>query len=88
MIPLTNYYRFRSVSKIDMYGYLYTSNFNASNSTNNLLKFNDDDGGSSQFLILVELNVGNYTLVATTYFANVTGNFSILIDGPTDVILY
>jgi len=88
MIPSTNYYRFRSISNIDMYGYLYTSNFNASNSQNSLLISNDDSGGFQQFLMSILLAVGNYTLVATTYSPNVTGNFSILVQGPTNITFY
>lgn len=88
MIPLTNYYRFRSASDIDMYGLLYKSNFNDLNSTANLLKSNDDGGSLRQFLILSLLSVGNYTLVATTFSRNVTGNFSIMIEGPINVNIY
>ena len=70
-----------------MFGYLYTSSFSATNPTSNILVYNDDSGGFQQFSFLILLSVGNYTLVATTFNANITGNFSIVVEGSASVSL-
>ena len=78
-------YGFKSNSSIDMYGCLYGSNFDPTNSNNNLIKSDDDLGGNQQFYFRISLQSDNYTLVATTYFMRVTGSFSIIVTGPANV---
>lgn len=81
VIASGGYYQIKSVSNIDMYGYLYKQWFNATNTNANYLQENDDSGGSVQFLFTIYFSPGNYTLVATTYSPYIVGSFSIIAAG-------
>lgn len=53
-----------------------------------MLQFNDDMGGDLQFLMSSMLqSMTHYILVATTFFPNVTGVFSIVVSGSGSVNL-
>lgn len=78
-------YSFKSVSQIDMYGYLYAQYFDATNLYINLLIYDDDSNGGLQFYFRFSLQSGTYVLVATTYSGNVTGSFSIVVNGPANI---
>ena len=80
-------YQIQSISGLDLYGLLYTSQFNPAVANGNLLKDNDDGAGSQQFLLSGYLSSGTYVLVVTTFAQNVTGSFSISVRGPATVIL-
>lgn len=76
-------YTIISVSKFDIYGYLYQDHFDSFNSSRNLIAFNDDGGGNLQFKISPNLLTTKlYYLVVTTYSAGVIGSYQILITGP------
>lgn len=71
-------YTFQSTSNIDLYAYLYANSFDASNSSSNLIKADDDSGGNLQFILKNSLAVRRiYILVVTTYNRNVLGSFTI-----------
>ena len=84
----TGYYVIRSDSRIDSYGSLYKSTFNPLNPSENLLSAQDDDFFDLQFRFNIHLN-GNMTcvLVITTYELKETGQFSLIVQGPSKVIL-
>jgi hypothetical protein len=86
-VSINGSYQFKSFSQIDMYGCLYSPYFNATNPSTNPLIYDDDSGGNHQFFFSISLQPRNYTLVATTYSANATGAFSILVSSPATVIL-
>ena len=84
----TGYYVIRSDSRIDSYGSLYKNTFNPLNPSENLLSAEDDDFFDLQFRFNIHLN-GNMTcvLVITTYGLEETGQFSLIVQGPSKVIL-
>jgi hypothetical protein len=87
-VNISGIYTLTSNSTIDTYGYLYINYFNISNLTINLLLQDDDCGGSQQFYMKYSLQHNStYILIATTYGNNVTGAFSIIVDGPGTVTL-
>jgi hypothetical protein len=78
-------YTLRSTSRtgLDTYGCLYSTSFDPTYPSENLLTCNDDSGGSGQFLINYYLSSGQtYILVVTTYSSLATGSYSILAMGP------
>jgi hypothetical protein len=78
----------KSESYMDLYGYLYTDNFNPNNPSMNLLLENNYGCGYSQFKLTAHLeSYTDYILVVTTYSQNTTGAFSILVSGPNDAVL-
>jgi len=80
------YYSFISISSMDTYGCLYSSSFDPSNPRHNLMICNDDDAGSSQFLINQYLNsYTTYILVVTTYSTRTLGSFTVQATGPASV---
>ena len=82
-VNTSGYYRLRSSTSINTYGYLYNNSFDPLNPTVNLLQSDDDGAGARQFqLLMVFRATADYILVTTTYASNVTGNFSILVSGP------
>ena len=71
---------------MDMFGYIYNNVFNPLNLTQNLIEYDDDNGGNAQFLFSINLqSTVRYILVATTYGPNVTGAFGISALGPGNV---
>ena len=85
---LTGNYSFLSSSAIDTFGYLYLTPINPLDLTANLLTFNDDNGGNSQFLFTYNLQAGNtYIVIFTTYGPTSTGPFSLEVYGPSRVSL-
>ena len=80
-------YSFTSVSKIDLYGYLYLHDFDPSKTCKNLLTQNDDaTPDTKQFQIVYEFEAGmTYIIMVTTLFPSVTGAFSIVSSGPGNV---
>lgn len=83
-----DYYKIKSESNIDMYGYLYFQSFNATSPYTNYQYQDNNSGGSGQFSFLAFLSRGNYTLVATTYASYVIGNFSIIAAGRTNSMTF
>ncbi|CAF4231471.1 unnamed protein product [Rotaria socialis] len=84
-VRVSNYgiFSLTSKSNIDTYGYLYINTFDPASPSSNLLLENDDGGGSGQFGLTYSLLIDSiYVLVATTYYPNVTGLFSVSAPGP------
>ena len=76
-------YRFRSVSVVDTYGYLYLGSFLSSSPERNLLVQNDDSAGNNQFQFTLSLQPNTtYILVITTYSATVIDSFDVIASGP------
>ncbi|CAF1308720.1 unnamed protein product [Adineta ricciae] len=85
-VPTAGNYRFRSVSVVDTYGYLYLGTFLSSSPERNLLVQNDDSAGNNQFQFTLSLQTNTtYVLVITTYSANVTGAIDVVVSGPQAV---
>lgn len=76
-------YSFRSISDADLVGYLYGDNFVTTAPATDLIKFDDQSGNNSQFLITANL-IGSqsYYLVVTTSIENQMGSFSVVSAGP------
>ncbi|CAF1305361.1 unnamed protein product [Rotaria sp. Silwood1] len=87
-VSTAGYYRFKSSSSIDTYGYLYVNNFLPSSTSLNFLVEDDDTGSNSQFQFTLYLQPNTvYILVATTYYENVTGSYTVIASGATRVTL-
>ena len=81
-------YTIRSSGRLDTVGYLYINTFDPTFPDLNMLQFNDDDGGSSQFLLSMWLETMNtYIVVVTTFPLMLTGAFSITVRGAAAVII-
>lgn len=81
-VPSAGSYVFKCDSSIDSYGYLYSGSFSPASPDLNMIAFDDDAGGSSQFQITADLQSDvTYILVATTYSAAITGPFSVTASG-------
>jgi len=81
-------YTLGSISSIDTYGYLYENDFIPFDPTVNLQAQDGQGCGNNQFAIRTDLQMNRtYILIVTTWFANRTGNFSILVSGPNNVTL-
>ena len=79
-------YTIRSSSPLDTCGYLYNNTFDTTYPSRNMLQFNDDDAGSTQFLLSMWLQtMTDYILVATTFYPFYTGAFSVVVQGPAVV---
>ena len=86
-ISVSGRYTFSSSSSMDTYGCFYSDRFDPSRPNTNLIAYDDDSNGGSQFLINVNLlNGRSYVLVVTTYQASTTGSFSIRVVRPTSTI--
>jgi hypothetical protein len=75
-----------SKSSIDTYGYLYNSSFDSFSPSLNLLLQDDEGGNNGQFKLTCFLEPDViYILVATTFYPNATGLFSISASGSGSV---
>ena len=84
-VNITGRYSFSCNSRLDTYGYFYVNEFNPSRISVNQLDYNDDGGGNAQFQFTRLLQADErYVLVVTTFLPNVTGSFSLRINGPAD----
>lgn len=81
-------YVISSDSPIDTYGYIYKDHFNPLDPIENLLCQDDASCGHSQFKLILDLHSSvTYVLVMTTYELGTTGEFIVLVSGPSDVTL-
>ena len=81
-------YSFTTNSSIDTYGVLYNNPMDPSNSSGNMITFNDDGAGAAQFKITAPLDVSNtYVLVVTTFGDHITGAFQLITSGPSVLAL-
>ena len=79
-------YSIQSNSSMDTFGYLYKNAFDPTYPSLNMLQFNDDGAGSSQFLLSMWLQtMQDYIVVATTFRVSDTGAFTIIVQGPAVV---
>lgn len=84
----TGFYSLSGKSEVDIYGYIYKSNFNPLSPFENLLSENGVSCGDRQFVLTTILDtVSTYILVVTTFSPNETGNFFIFVSGPNNVSL-
>jgi hypothetical protein len=82
-------YSISSNSTIDTIGYIYNNSFDRLSPSSNLLAWNDDGPGDSQFGLLLNFKAHyNYILVVTTYAEALTGRFFITARGPGQVVFY
>lgn len=85
-VSMSGNYTIVSVSNIDTFGYIYSNKFNPTFPFLHLLSSNDDTGGNRQLKLKSFLSIGiEYILVVTTYNANVTGSYSIVITGCASI---
>ncbi|CAF1443341.1 unnamed protein product [Adineta ricciae] len=78
----TSSYVIWSESKIETYGYLYKDNFDPLQPFGNLIKQHSGKCNQEQLKFYINLEENTkYILVITTYYPNITGNFSIFISG-------
>ena len=73
---------------IKTYGYIYKNDFNPLKPKENLLSQHDGSCNDGQFKLFVDLEINiRYVLVVTTHHSEETGNFSVVISGPDNVIV-
>ena len=73
-------------NRILPYGYIYKNDFDPLKPFVNLLLQHDGSCNDEQFKLIINLEVNiRYVLVVTTYFPNITGNFSISISGQENI---
>lgn len=66
--------------------HIYNDSFNPMFPTQNMIAFNDDGGGNSQFMLVIMLEpLAKYILVVTTFGMNQTGAFSSIAVGIVSV---
>ena len=88
IVSMSGNYIVTSNASIDTVGYLYNETFDPILPDFNLLIFDDDSAGNSQFKIQYNLDVNlKYILIVTTYAKNELGTFSMRIRGPEAVNL-
>ena len=86
--PISGTYFFGSNSGMDTYGYLYDGPFDANVSITNVVNWDDDSGGNSQFKFSYILRANaTYILIATTYAPGVLGAYTVYVSGPVMVAL-
>jgi hypothetical protein len=78
-IELSGIYRFKSISFINMYGYLYHENFNLFDSSHNLLVENGKICSTEQISFKFSLILTTYVLVVMTHVPSRTGTFMIQV---------
>ncbi len=84
----TGCYSIISKSNINTFGHLNKEYFNPLNPNFNLFLQDSDNINDTQFEFITQLQVNTtYVLIVTTYFPNVTGNFSITVSGSNNVSL-
>ncbi|CAF4053204.1 unnamed protein product, partial [Adineta steineri] len=84
----TGYYALISSSNMNTFGDIYKDDFNPMNPVENLLSQDYRACNSQDFKFIVYLYTGTtYILVVTTSSPNMTGNFSILTSGPSNITL-
>ncbi|CAF4225029.1 unnamed protein product, partial [Adineta steineri] len=84
----TGFYTFRSSGTIDSYGSIYKNKFNPLDSSENLLKTDDDSSPVDQFKLDIRLDVDTiYVMVVTTSDSKQIGEFSIAALGKNKLIL-
>ncbi|UJR18100.1 hypothetical protein I4U23_005000 [Adineta vaga] len=85
-VSTTGIYTISSNSTIDTYGVLYNNTFNPADPDRNQLSSDDQTGGNDQFLLANILQaMTTYILVVTTYYDGVTGDFSLVGEGPDSI---
>ncbi|CAF1272472.1 unnamed protein product [Adineta ricciae] len=78
----TDLYVIWSENKIETYGYLYKDHFDPLQPFGNLIKQHSGKCNQEQLKFYINLKENTkYILVVTTYYPNITGNFSISISG-------
>ncbi|CAF1561167.1 unnamed protein product [Adineta ricciae] len=86
-VSITGNYTFSSISTIDTYGYLFINEFDPLIFCKNLIAENDDamkDVIPFEIQSILQSSI-IYILVVTTFRSNITGKFSISIQGPEKV---
>jgi hypothetical protein len=73
---------------MDTYGILYKENFYQNSVDTNVILYDDETGGNSQFEITVYLKSNTrYVLLVTTYTPTTTGYFTVVVSGLNRVNL-
>lgn len=79
-VSMTGSYTFAIKSTFDAYGYMYNNSFNSSVPNLNRLLLAIHSRRDRLFMFTVDLQTATkYILVATTYYANVIGPFSLIV---------
>ena len=82
-------YVIQSNSTLDTYGYIFNSTVRQITGVSGALMSDDESGGNSQFLMTISVQaMFNYTLIATTFAANVTGPFSVSATGDPPLTFF
>jgi hypothetical protein len=85
-IMTTDSYTLWSESEIDTYGYIYKDDFDPLQPFGNLLFQHSGKCNQGQLKFIVNLQANtDYILLVTTYYPNITGNFTIFISGQNNV---
>ena len=89
MTTTSGNYNIQSNSSLDTLGYIFNSTVHQITGVSGALMFDDDSGEDSQFLMTISVQaMFNYTLIVTTYAANMTGPFSVSASGDPPLTFF
>ena len=82
-------YVIQSNSTMETAGYIFNSTFSQIKDVSGVLMSDDDSSGYHQFLMTTSVRtMFNYTLIVTTYAANMTGPFSVSATGDPPLTFF
>ncbi|UJR24221.1 hypothetical protein I4U23_027188 [Adineta vaga] len=85
----TGSYSFTSQSSFDIYGSFHNYPVDITIPSQSMIAYNDD-GGDDERQFRINLNLQSnktYVLIVSTFATNITGCFTIIVEGPSDVEL-
>ena len=89
MTATSGEYDIRSNSSVDTVGYIFDSVVHQVTNVSGAILFDDESGGNYQFAMTISLRaMFNYTLIVTTYWANITGPFSVSAAGDPPLTFF
>ncbi|CAF4174594.1 unnamed protein product, partial [Adineta steineri] len=84
----TGSYNFTSNSTFDIYGSFHRYPVDITNPSQSIITYDYYNGGALHFQINLDLQSNQiYVLIVSTYSPNVTGLFTIIVEGPSNVEL-
>jgi hypothetical protein len=85
-VPKSGMYNIRTDSHMDLFVYIYHTQFSSSNPQSNLIAYSNQCGGRKQFQSMITLdNERDFYIVISTSFPDMTGLFAVIVESGTQV---